>query len=192
MRRVVNAVVALGCVALLSSCSLLPIPIPGNDDSKRQADFQMQHIADAVKDHDAAALKNLFSPGARAKATNLGSGIAYFLSIFPSGRMTWKIENGGPGGTGLSKPPKKVLESFAYYTVNANGKEYELVFADVTTDTFHPDNVGIYALGVARNDPLAEWTASGDPTPFYDWIDMFGIDNLGDTIGDPGVFVPEK
>ena len=150
----------------------------------------MQHIADAVKNHDAAALKKLFSPGARAKATDLDSGLAYFLSIFPSGRMTWKIENGGPGGTGLSKPPKKVLESFAYYTVNANGKEYELVFADVTTDTFHPHDVGIYALGVARNNPLAEWTASGDPTPFYDWIDTIGIDNLGDTIGDAGVYVP--
>jgi hypothetical protein len=192
MRRVVGAVVALGYVALLSSCSLLPIPIPGNDDSKRQADVQMQQIADAVKNHDAAALKKLFSPGARAKATDLDSGLAYFLSIFPSGRMTWKIKSDESGVTGLSKSPEQVLESFAYYTVNANGKEYELVFADVTTDTVHPDNVGIYALGVARNDPLAEWTASGDPTPFYDWIDMFGIDNLGDTIGDPGVFVPQK
>jgi hypothetical protein len=195
MRRVVGAVVALGCVALLSSCSLLPnISTSGNDDSKRQADAQMKHIADAVKHHDVAALEKLFSPGARAKATDLDSGLKYFLSIFPTGRMTWKIWPDGPGGTGFSKSSKQVLETEAYYNVNANGKKYELFFADVTTDNVQPDNVGIYALGVARNNSAAgpEWTAAGDPTPYYDWIDTFGIDNLGDTIGDAGVFVPHK
>jgi hypothetical protein len=195
MRRVVGVVVALVCVALLSSCSLLrDISLPGHDDSKRQADVQMQHIADAVKNHDAAALKKLFSPRARAKATGLDSGLAYFLSIFPSGRMTWKIENGGPGGSGFSKSSKRVLETFAYYDVNANGKKYELVFVDVTTDTAHPDNVGITGLGAGQSNAAGapQWTAEGDPTPFYDWIDAFGIDNLGNTVGDPGVFVPQK
>ena len=195
MRRVVGAVAALVCVALLSSCSLLQnISLPGHDDSKRQADVQMKHIADAVKDHDAAALKKLFSPGARAKASDLDSGLAYFLSIFPSGQMTWKIAPDGPGGTGFSKSSKEVLETEAYYDVNANGKKYELFFADVTTDNVQPHNVGHYALGVARNNSAAgpEWTAAGDPTPFYDWIDSLGIDNLGDTIGAPGVFVPHE
>lgn len=152
----------------------------------------MQHIADDVKNHDAAALEKLFSPGARAKATDLDRGLAYFLSIFPSGRMTWKIAPDGPGGTGFSKSSKEVLVTEAYYDVKANGKKYELFFADITKDNVQPNAVGIYALGVARVTSPAgpEWTAAGDPTPFYNWIDTFGINNLGDTIGDPGVFVP--
>jgi hypothetical protein len=195
MRRVVGVVMSLACVALLSSCSLLPgIHTSGNDDSKQQADAQMQHIADAVKHHDAAALTKLFSPRARAKASNLDSGLKYLFSIFPSGRMTWKIDPGGPGGTGFSKSSKQVLETMAYYNVKANGKTYLLFFADVTTDNFQPHNVGIYAIGVARNnsEDSAEYTASGDPTPYYDWIDTIGIDNLGDTIGDAGVYVAHK
>ena len=30
---------------------------------------------------------------------------------------------------------------------------------------------------------------SGDRTPFYDWIDRLGINNFGDTVGDPAVYV---
>lgn len=193
-RRVVGvALVSLACVVLLSSCSLVS-DVVDQGQSKQQADAQMQHIADAVKNHDAAALKKLFSPNARAKATDLDSGLKYFLSIFPTGKMTWKIEPDGPGGTALTTSRKQVLETLAYYNVEANGKQYELFFADVTTDNVHPHNLGIFALGVAQNDSQdsAEYTASGDPTPYYDWIDMVGIDNLGDLHGDPGVFVPQK
>jgi len=70
--RIFGVGVALGCTVLLSSCSLLP-GLPGTivDDSGRQAEVQMQHIADAVKNHDAAELKKLFSTDAREKATDL-------------------------------------------------------------------------------------------------------------------------
>ena len=200
IKRMAGVAVALACITLLSSCSILQgLPIPGASDSDGyestpKADARMKQIADAVKHHDAAALTKLFSPGARAKDADMDSGLKYFLSLFPSGQMTWKIENGGPGGTGLAQSGKKVLESFAYYDVTANGKSYELVYGDVYTDTFQPDEVGLYALGVARNnsDDSAEWTASGDPTPFYNWIDTLGVNNLGDTIGDAGVYVPHK
>ena len=97
MRRFLGAGVALVCVTLLSSCALLPFGPPGTitDDSKQQSDVEMQHIADAVKNHDAAALKRLFSRTAREKATDLDRGLKYFLSIFPSGKMTWKSEGTG-------------------------------------------------------------------------------------------------
>jgi len=63
IRRVLGAGVASACLVLLASCSLLPSP-PGSfrDTDEQVAAAQMQHISDAVKDHDAAALKKLFSP----------------------------------------------------------------------------------------------------------------------------------
>ena len=70
IRRVVGAVAALACVALLSSCSYVSAAADQGQ-TKRYADAQMRHIAEAVKTHDAAALKKLFSPNARAKATDL-------------------------------------------------------------------------------------------------------------------------
>ena len=91
MRRMFVAVVSVACVGLLSACSFLPsIPSRFHDDSEQKAAAEMQHIAEAVKAHDAAALKKLFAPRAQEKATDLDGGLAYFLSIFPSGKMTWK------------------------------------------------------------------------------------------------------
>jgi hypothetical protein len=77
---------ALGLgVRCASSFSLLPF---GLDDSSKQADVEMQRIADAVKDHDAGALRKLFSTAASENATRFDSGLKYFLSVFPTGRMT--------------------------------------------------------------------------------------------------------
>ena len=192
-RRILAAGVALVCAVLLSSCSLLPdIPTPGGNDTGQKDDVVMQHIADAVKNHDAAALKKLFSPRARENATDLDSGLKYFLSVFPSGRMTWKVEDGGPGGAGANDFLKHTWESFAFYEVSANGKKYDLYFADVITDTAHPDYLGIYALGVGPYNAHPATAPTAASTAFLVWANSH---NLGDDdlfTGTPGVYVPQK
>ena len=193
MRRVLSAGVVLVCIALLSSCSLLP-PGPGGafvNDPSKQADAQMQRIADAVKDHDAAALKKLFSKTAREKATNLDSGLKYFLSVFPSGLKSWTEPDGAPGQTGNYDGGKRTVVLFGNYKVAANGKKYELYFADYTVNQVDdPNNVGIYALGVVPSRDSG-YTASGAKKPFNAWASQFGIKNHTAT-GDPGVYVPQK
>jgi hypothetical protein len=186
IRRILGVAVALACVGLLSSCSLLP-PSPADDDSKQRSDVEMQQIADAVKNHDAAGLKKVFSSRARQKATDLDKGLAYFLSVFPSGKMTWVSE--GTAGAGDNEWPKETEELYANYEVFANGKKYDLYFADFTVDTAHPDYVGFYALGVAPHttDP---YTASGAKKPFDAWASQFHTATLAS--GEPGVYIPQK
>lgn len=131
LRRMLGAASALACVALLSSCSLLP-PSPGSfrDTDGQKAAVQMQRIVDAAKSHDAAALKKLFSPAAREKATDLDGGLAYFLSAFPSGPVTWKTQ--GTGNVGEDEYFKHVTELRGHFEVSASGKKYELYFAYFT------------------------------------------------------------
>ena len=187
MRRGLGLGVGLACVALLSSCALLP---PGSSgDEQQQADTQMQHIADAVKSHDSAALKKLFSPVARGKAVDLDAGLKYFLSVFPSGRMTWKIENGAPGSADENEHGY-TEEIYASYKVSADGKEYELYFADLTANTHDANNVGLYALGVTPYS-AERFTASGAAKPFYVWTGSFQLDDNNLVKGDPGVYVPK-
>jgi len=94
MSRVVGGfAVVVTCVALLGSCALLP-SIPA-EDNQQQANAEMQRIAEAVKNHDTAELKKLFSQAARQKAIDLDRGLRYFLAVFPSGRITWRLEDGG-------------------------------------------------------------------------------------------------
>src|SRR5580692_7037762 len=101
IRRVmVCGVVAIACVVSLSSCALLPPSTAvglGVADSNQQADAEMQHIEDAVKAHDAVALKTLFSKTVRAKASDLDGGIKDFLSFFQSGFKNLGEPDGGPG-----------------------------------------------------------------------------------------------
>ncbi len=178
---------ALLCVGLLTSCSLLPSP-PGGlfDTDEDVAAAQMQHIADAVKNHDAAALKKLFSPRAREKATDLDGGLTYFLSAFPSGPVTWKTQ--GTGMVGNHDFLKKSTELFGNYEVSADGKKCELYFAYFSVNDFHPDEVGIYALGIV---PSADDPASGAKTPFDEWASQFDMSD-DRAIGNPGVYIPQK
>ncbi|MCU1509014.1 MAG: hypothetical protein JWQ12_1279 [Glaciihabitans sp.] len=189
MRRVLGALVALGCVGLLSACSLSPaLTSPSHDDSEKVAAVQMQHIANAVKHHDASALKKLFSQRARENATDLDSGLDYFLSVFPPGKLTW--ESQGTGGRGDIVNFQETEDLLGNYKVTVAGKDFELSFVDFSIDTAHPDTVGHYALGVA---PASEdgYTASGARKPFNLWFGQFGIKNHKAT-GHPGVYVPQK
>jgi hypothetical protein len=189
MKRVVGAVAALACVALLSSCSLLPdIPSPGDDDTGQKDDVVMQHIADAVKHRDVAALEKVYSPAARNATPDLDSQLKYFLSFFPSGKVTWEVGGPGPGGTGLNDLPNFSWESFADYKVFSGGKTYDLYFANVTTDTPHPDYLGVYALGIVPYTTNPD-TAIGAPKPFVLWAGQFTIKNHIPT-GTPGVYHP--
>jgi hypothetical protein len=129
----------------------------------------MQHIADAVRSHDAAALKKLFSTRAREKATDIDSGADYFLAVFPSARMTWKS-----------------VTTNSVYDFTSSKQTEELLAA------YHddPENVGLYALGVApyTTDP---YSAPGTKKPFYVWLASFKPDG-GVATGIPGIFVPES
>ncbi len=182
--RVLCAVVTgLACVALLSSCSLLSalpgVHGAGPDYSGQTADAKMRHIADAVNSHDVAALKKLFSQRAREKATDLDSGLGSLLSLFPSGRFTWKSE-GPAASSGGSANGKRTVELLAFYKVSAGGKDYDLYFGDFTVNG-DSTNVGIYSLGLApyTSDPQ---TASGKPKPLFAW----------EHTGVPGVYISEK
>jgi len=183
------AVLPLMLVAALSSCALLPTSLrgPTSDNSQKKADVQMQHIADAVNRHDPAALKKLFSARALEKATDMDRGLDYFLSVFPSGHMTWKSIT--TNSVYDLKSSKETEELLAGYMVFADGKKYSLDFIDFPVNQVDdPKNVGLYALGVApySTDP---YTAAGVKKPYYVWLDSFASED-GVGTGDPGVYVP--
>ena len=190
IRRILGAVLALACVGLLSSCALLPgIPVANPFGSSEHPDAVMRHIADAVQHHDAAALEKLFSPRAREKATDLDSGLKYFLSVFPSGKLTWEIEDGGPGSAEQNQDGY-TEELYAFYEVSAGGKKYDLYFADISASTKDPKSVGIYALGVQpyTANPL---TASAAAKRFFVWANSHLLEN-GEPTGTPGAYVPQQ
>jgi len=147
----------------------------------------MQRIAAAVRHHDAVALKDLFSPRARENAADLDSGVAYFLSLFPSGRMTWK--SFATNSAYDFESSKQTEELFAAYTLRADGREYSLDFIDFPiNDVDDPKNVGLYALGAAPYT-TDHYAADGTKKPFFVWLNSFQSDNKKDP-GRSGIYIP--
>lgn len=153
-RLALSALAAAVCIGLLCSCSLLSSG-PGVlgiqlESSNQRADAEMQHIETAVKNHDAAALKSLFSKTARAKAYELDSGITKFLAVFPSGFKNLGEPDGGPGEVDESNNGQQTVLLEGNYKVRANAKTYELYFAYYSINQADdPNAVGLYALAVA-------------------------------------------
>jgi hypothetical protein len=189
-RRSLGVVASLLCVASLSACSLLPgIPVAKSFSSGKHPDAVMQHIADAVRHDDATALEKLFSATARKNAADLGGELKYFLSVFPSGKLTWEIEDGGPGSAEQNQDGY-TEELYAFYEVSAAGKKYDLYFADISASTKDPKSVGLYALGVQpyTANPL---TASAAAKRFFVWANSHLLEN-GEPTGTPGAYVPQQ
>jgi hypothetical protein len=188
MRRVLGAcVVVLACVGLLSSCALLPVV-----DETKTADVEMQHIADDVKHHNAAALKELFSKTALAKATDLDGEVRKFLSLFPSGFTSWSDPDGGPGDTSVNEGDGPTILLDGTYKVHANGKTYDLYFADFVVNQIHPDNVGLYALGVAPYNAYPGTKPTAASTAFFAWAGQYEIKTKNaEATGIPSVYVYE-
>ena len=183
MRKSLSVVVALLSVVLLTSCGLQGLPfLPQGNSDRDQADARMEQIVAAVNAYDTGALKELFSPTALEKATDIDTRLDYFLSFFPNGGLSWTSDSlGAEGsdsyGTELLKVP---------YKVSADGKDFWLVFADFTVNDLNPDNVGLYALGVT---PWAEDRNSGDSGLLFSWVFSMTIDE-SDEEGYPGIYVP--
>ena len=196
-RRILGAMAAVACVALLSSCSLLSDIT--SDDPSLAADHLMKEIASAAKHHDVAALVHLFSPAARDAAPDLDTEFSYFLSVFPSGAAKWVDPEGGCDG-----PSEDDAIHSAYlhqivcdYTATVAGKKYDVGFEDVIEDTADPSFVGVYALAVVPYADATGYAANGAPKPLNLW---FGSEGLRDFdlfkgvpssfIGVPGVYFP--
>jgi hypothetical protein len=174
MRRVLSVVVALVCVVVLSSCALLPGHLFETDEHRAAA--QMKVIAAAINSHDAAALKALFSPRAVQQATDLDARLNTLLATFPNG-LTWGLDS-------VPFSSDNQTDVFdVYVKVSADGKDYRFFFADYTRDVTHPDNVGIYALGIT---PWYEGFPVGPAQSFDTWAGAMNVVVSKD--GYPGVY----
>jgi len=196
MRQVRAVVVALLCGILLASWTPAPSKSPATlyVDSGQKTIDRMQQIAHAVKKHDVAALKAMFSPRALDEATDLDAGLNYFLSLFPNG-MTWKSWN-GPAAEREYKGGKLTEVLLEEFKASAGGREYSVFIAEFTVnDVIDPDNVGLYALGAMPwpkdHDSWLRDQPSGAGVPYYAWARSIHADER-DAAGHPGVYVPRQ
>jgi hypothetical protein len=163
------------------------------------AAVEMQNIVDAMKNHDVTALEKLFSPQARERATDLNSGLNYFLSVVPPGQMTWKSEgsltwkmqDNIPACSSGGGYVNATEELCPVYKVSVNGEEFALDFVEFTVDQTDTDRVGIYALGVAPYAANSR-SATAPPKQFSVWAKSYLPNKNGKVTPAPGVYIPQN
>lgn len=199
MRGLLSGLVALVTAVLLSSCALVPFGTPDTPatsaspdtlyvDSFERADDRMEQIVAAVNEHDAAALKAMFSTRALERATDIDARLDDLLSLFPNGGLTRKPFY-DTGAERQYKNGELTEVLLARYKVTADGIDYSLFLADFTVnEVIDPDNVGLYALGVT---PWIDDSFRSCSDPFHAWACSIHADE-SDENGYPGVYVPQQ
>ena len=149
-----------------------------------KADAQMERIAAALNNHDAAALKRMFSTDVRQQSPDLDKGVDYLLSLFPEGGITWTqdpAEINPVDSDSYTKSGKLSEWLHGNYKLSADGNDYWLYFSSVTVDEGNPDGVGLDRLGAT---PWVEKRSSdgmsGPSERFYNWVNVVITDKSVD------------
>jgi hypothetical protein len=143
-------------------------------------------IIDALNAHDAAALTGMFTEYARAEhSKDIDRGLDYLFSLFPYGKIVMRAGSGGSGVYQRVDGEKRTVLLPTFYNVSSGGVDYRLFFADFTENTIDPDNVGIYAFGVAPAAECRRCVPEAGLNTFARSIDA-------EATGHPGIFIPPE
>lgn len=144
----------------------------------------MARIMTALNNHDAAALKGMFTESARTKhSAYIDNGLKQLFSYFPHGDIVWDQDHGGSGVDRRIKGDKKTVFLPSFYRITSGGVDYRFFFADFAENTIDPTEVGIYAMGVV---PTAAARQDVPEAELYPWAKSFDVA----ASGPPGIFVP--
>ena len=144
----------------------------------------MTQIMTALNNHDAAALKGMFTESARAEhSAYIDNGLKELFSYFPNGDVVWDQDHGGSAVDTRIEGDKKTVFLPSFYRITSGGVDYRLFFADFAENTIDPKDVGIYAMGVV---PTAAARQDIPEAELYPWAKAFDVA----ASGPPGIFVP--
>jgi hypothetical protein len=176
----------IGAVLLLASCWSSPRDDFTDGANEASRDRFVQIMA-ALNNNDADGLKEVFTEAALTdNATEIDAGVNYLLGLFPDGGITGDPDQVKPvvEQNWIDADHRAILVSSVYF-ISAAGVDYQLFFADFTTNTIDPRNVGVYALGVG---PKTDSLDSDEEELFYDWMTPFDAEPSAP----PGIYIPQS
>jgi len=157
-----------------------------NYDNAQLSDRMMDEIAGEMNTHDVSGLReDQFSDYARSQYPSaLDNELEALFPLFSAADLTWEPLSEEPVVREAVDGDGQTLLLLPIYRVSSGGKDYWLFFADFTVNTIDPENLGLYAIGVAPR------TASGDSPEeqaLFAWADTFDVDATAPA----GIFIPQ-
>ena len=143
-------------------------------DNAELADRTLAKIIEELNTQDDLGLLERFTERARIElAAELEGELDELFSLFPDGDVAWHELPDEPIVRERADGDDETILLLSTYRVSSGGKDYWLSFADFTVNTIDPDNLGVYAIGVAPR------TESGDSAPelaLFAWTNSFDVE----------------
>lgn len=164
MIKRIMGLLLIASMLLLNSCSSSGsrVHMLNKDNDEEKADERLEQIIDAIKNKDKDTLKAMFSEQALNEAKDFDDRMDYLFDFVQGeigsweaivhGATTESIENGS-----------KVKKSSSWYYVNTDNQKYLFFFLECTSDTDHPENVGVYMLQVIKAEDKDTQFDGGGP-----------------------------
>jgi len=144
-------------------------------DNVELSDRMMDNIAEDLDTQDDVGLRlDAFTEYAQTQYPEaLDDEVDELFTLFSDGDMVWEGLAEEPEVRVAADGGNEAILLLPIYRVSSGGREYWLFFADFTVNTIDPDNLGLYAVGVA---PRTESEDSPQETALFAWADSFDVD----------------
>ncbi|MCD7947852.1 MAG: DUF5104 domain-containing protein [Oscillospiraceae bacterium] len=108
------------------------------------AENRLKEIIGYINSSDTASFKTLYSVNALRAAEELDTRIEYFFALLHKGIDTWHSSCGGEH----KEMHYGIIKAFSRYEykIESGGAEYRIFICEVTADTEHPDELGLYMV----------------------------------------------
>ena len=148
--------------------------IPNDYDYIDFSDRMMDEIvSDDLNIQDNVGLQERFTDYAIAQhPAAIDNEVDELFRLFPDGDIVWDPLSEEPNVRVATDGDDETILLLPVYRVSSGGKDYWLFFADFTVNTIDPDNMGLYALGVA---PRTESGDSPQEQALFAWADTFDV-----------------
>jgi hypothetical protein len=139
------------------------------------SDRMMEKVVEDLTAQDVSGLRvEVFSEYAQTEhAAALDDEIDALYAFVPSGDLTWRLSDEPLVVREKVEDDDEAILLLPVYEVSSGGKDYWLFFADFTVNTIDPDNLGLYAVGVA---PRTESGDSPQEQALFAWAETFDVD----------------
>lgn len=143
---------------------------------------KLNQIVDELNTEDSDGLRLRFSVYAQLEHREIDDQIEELFALFPDRDVVWEELAAVPVVRENADNGEKQSLLLSTHRVSSGGADYRLFFAYFTESSVIPDNLGLYAIGVAP------WTESGDSAAeqaLSAWAETFDVD----ASVPPGVFI---
>jgi hypothetical protein len=163
-----NILMLSSCLCGNYSCSEVHIWDAGSVITEKH----LTQFLDALENEDRETMKSLFSDQALSEAEDINEGFDYLIDLF-NGETVINLEKDSSGEDVKFNDGLVIREVKSYFYFQTDKERYFCFVLEYTKDTNHPENVGIYALRIVKEEDKEEHIGY--------WTDM----------KIPGIYIPE-